>query len=524
MRRVSRGLVAALAIGMALLLVQCGPRFVRLANDEDPLLAFDWFDSVTGLIVEIGPGVPLILPGPDGRLDSEDDVLRLDIVGDADLVVRSGIAGFVGAIPDPSPLVAGGSVPEGVAEPFAQGVPIDFVVVATDGAASPAYGNPVAPAYFEGLPILVLAFADLDGDGFIGITLLDGDATDAEVEEAELEPVGRRFVIGSGDRASGELFVEAGGPSGARITIALAAAAWAGPTDPSYLSGNVPMGPAVTTHLPMVPDTDPLLILGGGTRASPLPTSPDDLVGVEVKDVLTPDPSQPYGEAFTLRLDGSDPTIDVATMRSGAFARFGLVRVPDPNHFAALDSRPLRLGLDDTGAPAAYEVLGSMTVPDDGIQSLEAVRVVPLDRLGNVTDLASPELVTLRTGGTVRIISPDVDGDPFRETFEVPDARGVQVLLDDPGGSYDDGNVDFLRIESAGSATSAGSLVRVDLYLPDPDIDDSGLVDGVDTALMAAVAEFQIFAPSFDLDGDGRTTNRDVGLVAAQEGLVVPVP
>ena len=71
---------------------------------------------------------------------------------------------------------------------------------------------------------------------------------------------------------------------------------------------------------------------------------------------------------------------------------------------------------------------------------------------------------------------------------------------------------------------SAGSLMRVDLYLPDPDIDVSGLVDGVDWALMAAVAEFQIFVPSFALDGDGRMTNADVGLVAAQEGLVVRVP
>ena len=49
-----------------------------------------------------------------------------------------------------------------------------------------------------------------------------------------------------------------------------------------------------------------LALIGGGARGSPLPTSPDDLVGVEVKDLLKPDPSQPYGEAFTLRLDGSD--------------------------------------------------------------------------------------------------------------------------------------------------------------------------------------------------------------------------
>jgi hypothetical protein len=491
-------------------------QFVPAPDEGDPLLAFDWLDTLTGLIVDVGPGVPLILAGPDGKLDSEDDEILLDVVGDIDLVVRSGISDFSGAIPDPSPLVAGGSVPEGIAEPFALGTPIDFVVVASDGATSPPYGNPAAPAYFEGLPILVLAFADLDGDGFIGITSLDGDPGDSQLEEAELTPVGRRFVIGAGDRAAGQLFVEAGGPAGARVEIALTAATWAGPRDASFLSGDVP---AVTTHLPLVASTDPSDILGGGAGGPPLPTSTDDLVGVKVREVLRPDPSQPYGEAFTLRLDGSDPTIDVATMSAGAFERFGVVRTPDRLRFASLESRPLRLGLDDLGQPAPYEVIGGLTVHDDGVSSAETVRIVPMDRLGNVTDWdAAPELVTLRTGGKVRITAPDSDGDPFHETVVVADARGVEVRLDDAGGQFDDDNADFLRVEGA------GGLMRVDLHLPDPDVDDSGVVDAIDVALVAAAEEFRLSRASFDLDGDGRVRGEDVSLVARQRGRVVRVP
>jgi hypothetical protein len=163
-------------------------------------------------------------------------------------------------------------------------------------------------------------------------------------------------------------------------------------------------------------------------------------------------------------------------------------------------------------------VLGSLTVPDDGTQSVEVVRVVPLDRLGNVTDLGGPELVTLQSGGTVWILSPDADGDPLQETFVVSDARGVQVELDDPGDRYDDGNDDFLRIEGA------GGLMRVDVYLPDPDVDDSGLVDEVDTAIVAAAVELETFFPSFDMDGDGLVSEADVDLVAAHEGLIVPAP
>ena len=143
---------------------------------------------------------------------------------------------------------------------------------------------------------------------------------------------------------------------------------------------------------------------------------------------------------------------------------------------------------------------------------------MPQDRLGNVTDIAQPELVRLRTGGTLRIVSPDEDADPSREDIVVTGAAGVQVLLDDPGGRYDDGADGFLQIEGG------GGLMRVDVSFPDPDVDDSGLVDAADVTLVAAAAELQVFDPSFDLDGDGAVTQADVQAVQALQGLVTPTP
>jgi hypothetical protein len=157
-------------------------------------------------------------------------------------------------------------------------------------------------------------------------------------------------------------------------------------------------------------------------------------------------------------------------------------------------------------------------LPDDGRQSVAVVHIVPLDRLGNVTDLAEPEVVTLRSSPALRILSPDRDGDPFQETFVVNDARGVEVLLDDSGGRYDNGNDQALHIEAA------GSLMRIDVVLPDPDVDDSGLVDAADTLFMTEALKLGVFDLSLDLDGDGQLTAMDVARVADVQGLRVSSP
>jgi hypothetical protein len=48
---------------------------------------------------------------------------------------------------------------------------------------------PILSPELEGKPVLVIAFADLDDDGFVGVTELDGDPLDWVIKESELEPV-----------------------------------------------------------------------------------------------------------------------------------------------------------------------------------------------------------------------------------------------------------------------------------------------------------------------------------------------
>jgi hypothetical protein len=227
------------------------------------------------------------------------------------------------------------------------------------------------------------------------------------------------------------------------------------------------------------------------------------------------------GEAFTLR-PGAHPSVDFARARSGAFARFGLVRVPELATYRSLPARPLRPGLDADGDRAVYEVLQQLFLPDDGAASQLAARVVPLDRLGNVAALGSSSTVSLRAGGGVAIVAPDADADPTTETLEVGSARGVAIGLDDaePGDSDDaDG---FLEIESA------EGLLRLEVFLPDADVDDDGEVDAADLARVEAARNAQIgdpdYEPRLDLSGDGRVRDEDADLVEARLGDDLPVP
>ena len=169
----------------------------RIVLEGDPLLSLDVFDGQTWNAAEIVPNAPWIRPGRDRELGTADDDIRPNVRGDIDLVLRSGGAAIGATIPAPTASAAPSLWPQGVAEPFAEGTPIDFVVIPVDGHTSALYGTPGAPPYWNGMPVLVMAFADLDGDGFIGVTNLDGNAFDHALEEAEWSPVGRRFTFGA---------------------------------------------------------------------------------------------------------------------------------------------------------------------------------------------------------------------------------------------------------------------------------------------------------------------------------------
>jgi hypothetical protein len=398
---------------------------------SDPMFTGDLI--LKGRFAELLPDVPWMDAGRDGRFGTQDDEVVLVVVGDVDLVVRAGVTGIGATLPPTSPLRGG--PPETITEPFGGGVPIDFAVTATsaDG------GTPVDSPALASAPVLAVAFADLDGDGFVGVTSLDGDGADADLEEAELTPVGRRFALAQGSRAAGQLFVSAGAPAGAALRVLVTAAAYTGATDPNHFGGVVPTGPAVLTAFPFLPRTDPDRVLDGNLPGA---ADADELVGVEVEDQFNPDPNARYGEAFTLPTDGSVASVDVALARSGAPVRFGVVQPADPRDVVA--GVPLRPGLGASGQRVLFALPDALPLP--GGSSEVAITIVPLDRLGNVADLAAPTPLTVRATGAARIVAPDGDGDATIETLVAGDASGVAVTLDGQGSA---GGAAGLVIEGA---------------------------------------------------------------------------
>lgn len=385
-----RGHALVLASLLLLILANACP------PDSDWITQGDPIDPDTGLIYEIVPGTPRIAAGPDGEFDTADDVIGPE-VGDIDLVIRS-VASILGTIPPTAPLRAGGAIPTVLAEMALPGAGIPFTVAGSTGVLPLA--SAAAQPYFPGHPILVMAFADLDGDGYIGITLLDGDRLDFEIEEAELVPVARRYATVDSHVASGELFVPIGGPPGAELDIVLAAVTYSGPRLAGFLGGGVPVGPAIMTRLPFPPQTALIDVVGD----LPGQAGSNALVGPEIKPLVDPDPANPrIGEAFTLRLDGSQPSIDLARVESREFVRFGFGLRPDLLTYSHMASRPLRPGLGDAGERVVYEMLHHLTIPDDGPAGSTTLRILPIDRMGNIAALPHSVTVELVASGSIQI-------------------------------------------------------------------------------------------------------------------------
>jgi len=101
-------------------------------------------------------------------------------------------------------------------------------------------------------------------------------------------------------------------------------------------------------------------------------------------------------------------------------------------------------------------------------------------------------------------------------------AQGTILRLGDPGGVFDDPLSDTLIIDSP----IGGAII--DLVLPDPDVDDSGVVDGNDLAQVKAARGLEhgelLYQPRLDVNGDGRIDAKDELLVSSLQGLVVTTP
>lgn len=396
-----------------------------------PILDGDPVDGATGRAYEILPGLPLILPQPDGKF--EPPVIDATIFGDVDLVVRAGSPMVGPAVPPPSasPMV-------GVAgsAQVAWGTEIPFTVIASDGAASPAAGNPLLGVEMDGIPVVVMAYADLDGDGFVGPTNDDPQGSADNVRELQESDflVGRQVAIFQGGVAQGTIAVWKGAPASAGgLPVALTAVAYVGPFDLGFLAGNVPDGPGVSTLLPYFPRLDPTRVVEGEGRGGP--AGPGVRLGFEFEPAFDTLQALALGLPLALPTDGSGVTTDRAVVDAGPYSRPAFVRPSSAVNFP----RNVRVPLHPGAAGVIYEPLPSVDVVDDGPGAPTKVRVVPVDVFDNVTDPQGGAMVTVVAGPGVLVSSPDGDADPTRETINLAAAAGMELSLDDDGGVGDSG-------------------------------------------------------------------------------------
>ncbi len=402
--------------------------------DGDPV------DPGTQRAYAILPGVPLILPQPDGKFDPP--IVDPSIVGDVDLVVRAASLGIGPAMPPPvasPPVVTAGGLH------VAAGSEIPFTVIASTG--GPGAGAPLGGSSLDGIPVVVAAFADLDGDGVIGPTRADGAADDAREAQEAAFVVGRQVALFSGGVAEGTLAVWKGAPASAGgLTVILTAMAYVGPFSPGFFAGNVPDGPGVATSLPLFPRLDPDRVIEGNGRGGP--ADPDERLGFEWEAAFDAPADDPVlGPLFALPTNGSNVTIDRAVVVGGAVSR---ARFLDPAGLTGF-SNESEASLYPGAGGTLLEPRSAIALADDGPGGGVPVQLVPVDGLDNVTDPTPGTAATLVAGPGLVIAAPDTDGDPGRETVVLGSAAGVSVTVDDDGGTNDSGTSSSVVVVMGGA-------------------------------------------------------------------------
>jgi len=335
--------------------------------------------DASGRPYEILPNKPLVQAGPDGVLGTVDDVVSPTIIGDIDLVVRTGTLS-ANAIPPPA--LGNTALLHGVAGPrTAGGSEIPFTVFLSDGALTddaPA-GHPLPASDMNGLPAIVAAFADLDGDGMIGPSVRDqAGYADLALELRELEPVGRTAALFSDGVAHGSLAIQRALPaSRGGLHIALVAMALTGPLDPNFFGGAIPSGPAIATALPFLPQRD----LNRLIRDRAVPASPTTTLQQLIQFAAVPPP-----DAYVLPLDGSEPTIDGAIV----------------------DAQPaVRVSLRDATLPRDVDVpLDHLLIGTERLASRAFARLVAVDRFDNPADPPPDFAVSVRADGPLHLLAP----------------------------------------------------------------------------------------------------------------------
>lgn len=395
-RRSLVALAAALAVGAPAVVIGV-PSTVHAAS---VVFTGDPVDG-GGRPYEILPGQPLVTAGPDARLGTADDVVTPGVIGDIDVVVRLGSVPASGPIPPPAP--SRHAVATATAGLRGAGVAIPFAVYLSDGltSGSQPYGNLLAAADMAGLPVIVVLYADRDGDGFIGPR---GKDPRRDVRAlAELEPVGTEVALfDAAGRASGTIMTTVGGPaSKGGVAVVATATGFTGAYDPGFLDGNVPTGPAITTAQPFVPERDPARIF---SDVGPLEV--DGTLNPRLRAAAIPDPQGALALALGAKKPG--PTVDVAWAVAGPAV---CARLVEPARGRGLPVEPPSLALG-TASSAGRAKLA----------------IVPVDRFGNPTDAGAGMTVRLVSDGPLAI-APDADHLPASEDVAVTSAKGTKVTL-----------------------------------------------------------------------------------------------
>lgn len=392
------------------------------ARAQFPVLDGDPVDPDTGRAIAALPGVPFILPDEDGRF--RPPIVDPTRIGDVDIVVRAGHVGLGPVMPPPVAVppvaIAGGTH-------VTAGSEIPFTVIASDGSAG--LGMPLGGTAMNGIPVLVVAFADLDGDGIVGPTSADGNG-DLGLERQESDfLVGRQVAVFDDGIAQGTLAAWQGAPASAGgLRVVLGALTYVGPFSPGFFEGNLPDGPGLATLLPFFPRLDPDRILDGDGAGGP--ATPSGRIGIELEGEFDPPVDDPQlGTPFALLTDGSSGTIDRAVVQSGPLSRFRFV---EPLGAVAVDTdAPLPIARGAGGT--LWQPLRTIDLADDGPGGGRSVRLVPADVVDGVTDPPAGTSVVLVAGARLAIAAPDADGDPSRETVVVGSAAGVPITLDHAG-------------------------------------------------------------------------------------------
>jgi hypothetical protein len=408
-----------------------------------PVLQGDPVDGF-GRAWPILPGVPLITANDDG--DFNPPVIDPNTIGDVDLVVRAGH--LTPGVTMPPPVLVPPSAAAGGSR-FPGGSDIPFTVIASDGDPTVPGGHPLLGPELDGVPVVVFAFADLDRDGVVGPTDADsaGAADNArELQESEF-PVGVRVAYFLGGVAQGVVAADVGAPaSSGGLPVVLTAASYVGQFSLDFFLGTVPDGPGIATLLPFFPRLDPDRVID--TDGSAGPALPNGRLGVEFESEFEAPVNDPLlGTPFALPTDGSSVTIDRALVGGGRVSR---VRFVQPSSPVGLTGHEPRLPLRPGAADSLFDPLTDVTLVDDGPGSAVDVRLVPVDRLDNVTDAAPPVTIELIASSGIAITSPDVDGDPSRESVAFGDGTGILATIDDSGAGNDSGPQGTLDVELDG--------------------------------------------------------------------------